>query len=109
MRILLDNCVDHRLARMLTGHEVVHAGTLGWAELNNGNLILEAEREQFAVITTTDKRMRHQPRLAGRTICMLVLDTPRITLRHLAPLVPRILEVLDGPRLGEFFVLSDRK
>jgi hypothetical protein len=37
MRILLDNCVDIRFARLITGHEVRHARDLGWQDLSNGN------------------------------------------------------------------------
>jgi len=40
MRVLLDNNVNHRFARLISGHEVVHARSLGLRELHNGELIV---------------------------------------------------------------------
>ncbi len=43
MRVLLDNNVDHRFGKLLTGHEAIHARQMGWADLYNGDLITAAE------------------------------------------------------------------
>jgi hypothetical protein len=40
VKILLDECVDRRLARDLTGHEV-----RGWTGITNGDLLALAEKE----------------------------------------------------------------
>jgi predicted nuclease of predicted toxin-antitoxin system len=106
MRVLLDNCVDHRFARLIRGHEVVHARKRGWAELKNGELLTAAEADGFAVLVTTDKQMQHQQTLRGRRISVVVMNTPRITLRQLAPLVPALLAALEALPEGEFLVLS---
>lgn len=39
MRVLLDECVDWRLLRDLTGHDVKTARQMGWSELKNGHLL----------------------------------------------------------------------
>jgi hypothetical protein len=39
MRVLLDECVDWRLLRDLTGHDVKTARQMGWSELKNGKLL----------------------------------------------------------------------
>ncbi len=39
MRIFFDHCVDRRLKRLLTEHEVVTAYQCGWAEKRNGELL----------------------------------------------------------------------
>ena len=59
MRVLLDNNVNHRFGALLREHEVVHARTMGWAELSNGTLIAAAEAAGFDVMVTADKNMRY--------------------------------------------------
>ena len=39
MRVLLDECVDRRLAREITGHEVITVPDAGWASAKNGDLL----------------------------------------------------------------------
>ena len=39
MRVLLDECVDWRLARELAPHEVKTARQMGWTALKNGELL----------------------------------------------------------------------
>ena len=39
MRILLDECVDRRLAREIVGHEVRTVPQMGWASIRNGDLL----------------------------------------------------------------------
>jgi len=60
LRVLLDNNVDPRYGRLLHGHEVIHARKMGWAELENGNLIAVAEGAEFDVMVTGDKNMQYQ-------------------------------------------------
>jgi hypothetical protein len=49
-RLLLDNNVSRHLVRLLRPHEAIHAATLGWAALSNGDLIRAAQAEGFSVI-----------------------------------------------------------
>jgi len=59
---------------------VVTAHEAGWATLGNGELLSVGEAE-FDVLVTTDKNLRHQQRVAGRRIAVIVLPTtswPRI-------------------------------
>ena len=106
MRVLLDNCVDHRFARLITGHDVVHARQMGWAELANGELIRVAEAEGFPVMVTTDKNMRHQQNLSTNSICVIVLGSARLTYAHLAPLAEQVLLALENPQPGEFVLIE---
>jgi predicted nuclease of predicted toxin-antitoxin system len=83
MRILLDNCVHHRLAASFPGREAVHVRQLGWAELTNGKLIQAAESEGFDVPLTVDKNVRKQQNLAGRRISCVTLNSYSILLEDL--------------------------
>jgi predicted nuclease of predicted toxin-antitoxin system len=53
LKVLLDECVDWRLARDLVGHEVKTARQMGWTTVKNGELLALAA-EQFDVFITVD-------------------------------------------------------
>lgn len=45
MNILLDECVDRRLARDFVGHIVTTVPRKGWSGIKNGDLLALAEKE----------------------------------------------------------------
>jgi hypothetical protein len=47
---------------------------LGWSTLSNGELLAAAE-DEFDVLVTTDRSLRHQQDLTGRRLSILVLPT----------------------------------
>ena len=56
MNILLDKCVDRRLARDLVGHLVSTVPKKGWAGIKNGSLLALAEKE-FEAFVTVDRQI----------------------------------------------------
>jgi hypothetical protein len=75
MRILLDQNVPVPLRYALLGHQVETAYERGWAELQNGDLVREAELAGFDLLITSDQGIRHQQNWAGRSLALLVLST----------------------------------
>ncbi len=74
MLILLDNGTPRTLARFLIdNHTVTEARSRGWAELENGDLLSEAEAAGFEVVVTTDRNIGYQQNLSGRKIAIVVL------------------------------------
>lgn len=106
-RVLLDNNLDHRFGRLLTGHQVIHSRFLGWRNLRNGELIAAAEAEGFDVLITVDKNLRYQQNLAGRRISIVTLNSVLITLLDIAPLAPKVLQALDDLVEGLFVVIEE--
>lgn len=100
MRILLDECVDRRLARSLVGHEVKTVPELGWAGVKNGTLLGLAEG-QFDVFLTVDRNLAFQQVLPRFPIAVLVLEAATNRLADLLPLVPGILAALLVAKGGE--------
>ena len=81
MRVLFDQGTPAPLRTALVDHEVVTAHEKGWSQLQNGDLITEAEHSGFEVFVTTDKNLKYQQNLSGRSIAIVVLLTtswPRI-------------------------------
>jgi hypothetical protein len=62
------------LRRSLAGHEISMAYEMGWAKLNNGDLLAAADKS-FDAFITTDQNLRYQQNLTGRRLAILVLPT----------------------------------
>ena len=91
MRILLDHCVDWRLARSLPAHSVRSTADMGWQKLRNGNL-LAAAAGQFDVMLTVDQNIRHQQNLAKLPVAVVVVVAKTNRLADLLPLVAAVEE-----------------
>jgi hypothetical protein len=75
IRILLDNNVPVHLIPLVRPHQAVHAATMGWSAISNGDLIRAAQKPGFAAVITCDQNIQHQQRLAGQQLGFLVLTT----------------------------------
>jgi predicted nuclease of predicted toxin-antitoxin system len=93
VKLLLDECVDRRLARDLAGHEVKTAQQMGWAAKKNGELLRLAEQE-FDIFVTVDRNLSFQQNLPKFNIAVLVLHATSNRLADLRMLVPSILAIL---------------
>ena len=98
MRILLDECVDRRLSRELSDHDVSTVSKVGWAGRRNGELLTLAA-PLFDVFLTVDRNLSTQQNLSEHDIAVVVLRARSNRLADLRPLLPRLLEVLPrAPR-----------
>ena len=93
MRVLLDACVPRDFRHVLKGIDVVTARYAGLNTLSNGALPAAMEGK-FDVLVTTDRNLRFQQNLAGRSISVIVLRVPRNRLDDLLPLVPALIAAL---------------
>ena len=104
MRVFFDECVPRPLRALLSAHEIKTAQEMGWGRLKNGVLIQQAESRGFEVFVTSDKNLRYQQNLQGRTIALLVLSTNYWpTLRQQHNLVISALALI---RPGQYFELT---
>ncbi len=94
MRILLDHCIDWRLARSLVNHQVKTARDMGWEQLKNGQLLAQAAIH-FDVVITVDRNMKQQQNLATLPVAVLVLIAKSNKLSDLLSLVPAAGEALS--------------
>jgi len=105
VRLLLDESLPRRLGRLLAGHEVVTVVEAGWSGLTNGRL-LAAAQHQFDCLLTADRSMVYQQVLTRYAIAVVVLRGKTNRLEDLAPLVPRVLELLPSLQLGNSIVID---
>ena len=100
MKILLDECVDWRLAREFVGHEVSAVYEMGWTGITNGELLALAAR-QFDVFLTVDRNLSFQQPIQSFDIAVVILRASANRLADLKPLVPQVLAILSTARTGE--------
>ena len=100
MKLLLDECIDRRLAKELVGHFVRTVPQMGWAGIKNGKLLALAEQE-FDVFVTVDRNLSFQQNLPKFSIAVIVLHAKSNKLDDLKPLAPEVLIALPKVKLGE--------
>ena len=100
MKILLDECVDWRLALGITGHQVKTSRDMGWATIKNGELLALAEKD-FDVFLTVDRNLSFQQHLPKFAIAVIVLRAVANRLSDLKPLVPKLLEAIPVAEQGK--------
>jgi hypothetical protein len=96
---LLDECVDWRLARAISGHEVQTAKQMGWLAIRNGDLLALAANA-FEIFVTVDRNLAFQQPVVSFGIAVIVLRARSNRLTDLKPLVPALLEAIAAAKPG---------
>ena len=105
MKILLDECIDRKLAREFVGYEVKTVPQMGWAGVKNGQLLTLAEAE-FDVFITVDRNLSFQQNLPQFDIAVVVLQASSNRLADLKPLVSRVIAILPKVVIGQVISVS---
>ena len=100
MRLLLDENLDWRLRRDLPGHQVESVPLIGWAGIENGELLAKAVDARFDVLVTMDSNMVHQQNLAKCPIAVVALRAASNRLGDTRPLMPGLLTLLPNIKSG---------
>ena len=107
MRVLLDECLDRRLAVEFVGHEVVTVSKRGWAGTRNGKLLALAEKE-FDVFVTVDPNLAFQQNLRELSMSVLVLAGKGARAKDLVAFMPQVLESLRRIKKGEVIWIGEK-
>jgi hypothetical protein len=99
LNLLLDECIDRRLAKQLKGHTVKTVPQMGWATIENGRLLALAEG-RFDVFITVDRNLSFQQHLPKYNVGVIVIQSRSNRIDDLKPLVPAILSALPKCRAG---------
>ena len=105
MKLLLDECVDRRLAAHLTGLSVRTVADMGWSGIKNGQLLALAQSE-FDIFVTVDRNLSFQQHLPKFSVAVLLLVVPSNRLADLIPLVPSIIAALPTAVKGAVSKIS---
>ncbi|HEY7335108.1 MAG TPA: DUF5615 family PIN-like protein [Bryobacteraceae bacterium] len=85
MRVLIDECVDPRVKTLFTGHIAATVHEKGWDSLEDGALLLLAEKE-FDVLVTIDRNLEFQQNLAKLGMGVIVVHVTKNQFVQYVPL-----------------------
>ncbi|MCI0525346.1 MAG: hypothetical protein L0Y75_08805 [Acidobacteria bacterium] len=104
MKILLDHCAPATLRKHLKPHEVKTTRQMKWEHLENGDLLIEAQQE-FDAMISTDSNIKYQQQLPNYDLGLIVLRGKTNALPSLIELVPQVLDLLETIQPGEVHYL----
>ena len=100
MRVLLDENLPVDLATTLATHEAETVVGMGWAGINNGELLRRAA-ERFDAFITMDSNLEYQQPVARLALGVIVISPSSNRMQSLTPLISSVLTALDDLRPGE--------
>jgi predicted nuclease of predicted toxin-antitoxin system len=106
MRILLDENLNWRLRRSLTGHDVESVRSLSWSGTKNGKLLQKAVDAGFDAFITMDDNLVHQQMLSKYPIAFIVLRSVSNRLADTELLMPAVLKILPQAPRGTRIVIG---
>src|SRR2546430_13298415 len=106
MRILIDECLNWRIGRALTGHFAASAQKMGWAGIKNGKFLALAVENKFDVFLTADRNLAFQQNMTQYAIAVIVLEAKGVQLHHTLPFIPKVLAMLPSLRSGVILHVS---
>jgi hypothetical protein len=105
VRVLLDECVPRNLRRELPVHEVRTVAEMGWAGMQNGQLLRQAALE-FDAFLTVDQGIHFQQHLTGVDLAVVLMAAPSNTVDDLRPLMPLVLAAIASTPAGQLAVVG---
>jgi predicted nuclease of predicted toxin-antitoxin system len=95
MKILIDECLPDELKGTLAamGHECRTVRRAGYGSKKNGELLMLAEG-RWDVLLTSDRNIKYQQNMTGRSVSILVLRAKSNRMKDLLPLMQACAEAL---------------
>src|SRR5882672_751459 len=100
MRVLLDECVNPRVAEAFPNHEVQTVKSMGWAGITNGKLMTLAQH-RFDVLVTVDQNLEHQQNLAKLSFGVVVVAVPDNNIKYFRPIFSKLLKAIESIDPGQ--------
>jgi hypothetical protein len=109
MKILLDENIDIRFKLLFPAeiHEVFTVRDMQWNGIKNGALLQLLKERQFDCWIVVDKNIPYQQNVSNLPCLIIVLDVIRNTQKHIAPLIPSVLEALKHSSEKNIIVIPE--
>lgn len=106
MRIVLDECVNPRVKRLLeVDHAVFTVVELGWRGLPD-RVLVERLQGRCEVFLTIDRRFEHEHNLSLLNFGIVIVQVARNRIRHYEAIRERISQAVSSIRPGEVVHVS---
>jgi hypothetical protein len=95
MNILLDHCVPKQFGRLLLGHTVRTAGSLGLGGIGNGLLLAAARDRGFDAFITVDRNLSFQQNKNELPLPVIAIMASSNRIDALEPVAGEVLRILS--------------
>jgi len=86
MKLLLDENLPHKLRAEIAGHDVFTVSFMGWAGLENGELLSKAAAQGFDALLTTDRGLEYEQHQGALPLSVVILVVSSNTIEEIRPL-----------------------
>jgi len=107
VRVLIDECLNCRLGRALSGHFCTSVQRMGWSGIENGELLDKMQQERFDVFITGDRNLQFQQHLPATGVAVVVLRAGSTRLAETLPLMKEVLEQIESLGPGTVTTISN--
>lgn len=101
MKVFVDECVNFKLLRHLTGHTFIHVRDTPFRGMKNGAL-LRAVPADYDVFLTLDGGIPYQQNLRRFPMAFVILRSDSNDIADLLALVPHLLTTLEQIEAGGY-------
>jgi predicted nuclease of predicted toxin-antitoxin system len=99
LKVLLDECVDARLAAFFTQFVVRTVHDQGWSRVTNGKLLTLAQAE-FDLLVTVDRNLAFQQHIPKFSLAVVLVHSVSNRISDLAKLIPEIENAVSIAKQG---------
>ena len=103
MKVHFDENTPRPLKKYLLNHTILTTQEMGWAHIENGELLDLAESAEFDALLTTDKNIPYQQKMEGRNLALIILRAVNNRVETLAPLIPQVETILLSLQSGQVY------
>jgi predicted nuclease of predicted toxin-antitoxin system len=96
MNLLLDENLPHQLRHEIAGHNCSTVAHMGWAGIENGELLKRAGAAGFDALVTKDSGIQYEQNLVNLPIAVVVLHAPSNDIDDIRPLITALLQALNN-------------
>lgn len=107
MKLLLDENLPHQLRHEIPGHECFTVAYMGWAGIQNGELLARAKAANFHAFLTKDANLIYEQNLTNLPVAVIMLKAPSNDIVDIRPLLPPLIEALNNLPLGKMIHIPD--
>jgi len=106
MKILLDENLNWRLERFLSGHDCASVPKVCWAGVKNGQLLQQAAAAGYDALISMDGSLATQQNVASLAIAIVVLQASTNRLEDTSPIMPKVLALLPTLKPGQIVTVG---
>ena len=105
-KLLLDECVPHRLRKNLPEFEVYTVTFMGWSGIKNGKLLQLAVDNHFDLFVTTDKNLPYQQNSTKFPIAIVVFNVVKDEFETIMMLLTKMKLLADSFEKNKVYVIE---